>query len=63
MIRAFEQASSRPIPYEIVDRRPGDIAACWADTQLAEKTLGWRATRTIQDMCDDAWRWQTSRVE
>lgn len=60
MIRAFERASSRPIPYEVVARRPGDIAACWADTRLAETTLGWRATRTIQDMCDDAWRWQKS---
>lgn len=60
MIRAFEQASERPVAYEVVARRPGDIAACWADTRLAEQKLGWRATKTIQDMCDDAWRWQAA---
>ena len=58
MIHAFEQASGKPIPYDIVARRPGDIAACWADTELAFNKLGWRATQGIQDMCDDAWRWQ-----
>lgn len=60
MIQAFEQASGRPVAYEVVARRPGDIAACWADTRLAEQKLGWRATRTIQDMCNDAWRWQSA---
>lgn len=60
MIHAFEQASGKPIPYDIVARRPGDIAACWADTELAFNKLGWRATQGIQDMCDDAWRWQAA---
>lgn len=59
MIAAFERASGVSIAYDIVDRRPGDIAACWADTGLVEQKLSWRATRTIQDMCNDAWRWQS----
>lgn len=58
MIEAFEGASGRPIPYEIVGRRPGDIAACWADPALASELLGWRATRSLVDMCEDSWRWQ-----
>ncbi len=59
MIRAFEQASGKTIAYDIVGRRTGDIAACWADTGLAYEKLGWRARKTIQDMCDDAWRWES----
>jgi UDP-glucose 4-epimerase len=58
MVRSFEQASGRAIPYSIVARRPGDIAACYADPALAEKLLGWKASRGIDDMCRDAWRWQ-----
>jgi UDP-glucose 4-epimerase len=58
MVRAFEQASGRPVPYNVVARRPGDIAACYADPALAEKLLGWKATRGIAEMCRDAWRWQ-----
>ena len=58
MVRAFERASGRPVPYRITDRRPGDVAACWADPALAERLLGWRATRDVQAMCQDAWRWQ-----
>jgi len=46
------------VPYRIVDRRPGDIAECWADPALAERLLGWRARRTLDEMCADAWRWQ-----
>ncbi|OWT53966.1 UDP-glucose 4-epimerase GalE [Candidimonas nitroreducens] len=61
MVRAFEKASGRPVPYDIVARRPGDIAACWADTNLAATTLGWRATLGIEDMCADAWRWESGR--
>jgi len=60
MVRAFEKASGRPVPYDIVERRPGDIAACWADTRLAEQKLGWRAVRDIDAMCADAWRWEQS---
>ena len=58
MVRAFERASGRPVPYRITDRRPGDVAACWADPALAERLLGWRARRDLQAMCRDAWRWQ-----
>jgi len=59
MIDAFERASGVTIAYQITGRRPGDIASCWADTQLARQKLNWQAARTIQDMCDDAWRWQS----
>ncbi len=58
MVRAFERASGRPVPYQVVARRPGDIAACYADAALAEQELGWRAGRGIGQMCADAWRWQ-----
>ncbi len=58
MVRAFEKASGRPVPYVIAPRRPGDIAACYADPSLAQSLLGWRAKRGIDEMCADAWRWQ-----
>ncbi|CAH1386412.1 UDP-glucose 4-epimerase GalE [Candidatus Nitrotoga sp. M5] len=59
MVRAFEQASGRDIPYKIVGRRPGDIATCYADPTLAERELGWKAERSIEQMCTDSWRWQS----
>lgn len=59
MIRAFEAASGRKIAYEIVARRPGDAASCFADTALAEKLLGWKAERGVEAMCRDAWHWQS----
>ncbi len=59
MVRAFEKVSGRSIPYKIVPRRHGDVAACWADPSLAEKLLGWRAELGIERMCADAWRWQS----
>ena len=59
MVRAFERASGKTIPYQIVARRPGDIAACYADPSLAEAELGWTARRDIAQMCADSWRWQT----
>ena len=59
MVRAFEQASGRPVPYEIAPRRPGDVATCYADPARARELLGWEATRGIQEMCADAWRWQS----
>lgn len=59
MVRAFEAASGRKVAYKIVDRRPGDIASCYADPSLAFELLGWRATRGIDEMCADAWRWQS----
>ncbi len=58
MVRSFEKASGRPVPYAVVPRRPGDIAACYADPALAEKLLGWKARRGIDEMCRDAWHWQ-----
>jgi len=58
MVKAFEQASGRTIPYKIVERRPGDIAECWAQPSLAEQLLGWKASRNLEQMCEDAWRWQ-----
>ena len=59
MVRAFEAASGKQVPYKIVDRRPGDIAACYADTAHAERELGWKAQFDIARMCTDAWRWQS----
>lgn len=58
MVHAFEKAAGRKIPYTIVDRRPGDIAVCYADPSKAKRELGWVAERGIEEMCDDAWRWQ-----
>lgn len=58
MVRAFEAASGRPIPYRIAPRRPGDIAACYADSRKAKQELGWRAKRGLPEMMRDAWRWQ-----
>jgi UDP-glucose 4-epimerase len=60
MIEAFGQASGRPIPYRIAERRAGDIAACYANPADAAQLLGWRATRDLRTMCADAWRWQSS---
>ena len=59
VIRAYEKASGRPIPYEIVARRAGDIAACYADPTRATALLGWRAQRGLDEMCADSWRWQS----
>ncbi|MDQ8735955.1 UDP-glucose 4-epimerase GalE [Paenibacillus sp. LHD-38] len=58
MITAFEKASGRSIPFVIVDRRPGDIAVCYANTLKANEELNWAASLGIEDMCEDAWRWQ-----
>jgi UDP-glucose 4-epimerase len=58
IVRAFEQASGRSVPYKIALRRPGDIASCYADPQRAFELLGWRAERGLGAMCADAWRWQ-----
>lgn len=60
MVAAFEKASGRKIPYKIVGRRAGDIAANYADVSLSHRLLGWRATRTLDDMCADTWRWQSN---
>lgn len=59
MIKAFEKASGKRIPYRISERRPGDIAACYADSSKANRELGWKAERNLEAMCADAWRWQS----
>jgi UDP-glucose 4-epimerase len=59
MIKAFEKASSKPVPYRIVDRRPGDVAACYADSRKARQSLNWQADRGVDAMCADTWRWQS----
>ena len=59
VVRAFEAASGQKVPYRIVGRRPGDIAACYADPTLAQTLLDWKAQYGIDEMCRDAWRWQT----
>lgn len=59
MIRAFSKAVGREIPYQIVERRPGDIAACYADPAYAKKEIGFEAKYGIDDMCADLWKWQT----
>ncbi|MES2126777.1 MAG: UDP-glucose 4-epimerase GalE [Pseudomonadota bacterium] len=58
MLRAFEAACGKELSYKVVARRPGDIAACYADPGLAERELGWKAERGVAQMCADAWRWQ-----
>lgn len=59
MVRAFEQASGKPVPYQVSERRAGDIAACYADPATALAVLGWSAQRDLETMCADAWRWQS----
>jgi UDP-glucose 4-epimerase len=58
VVKAFERASGRPVPYEVVARRPGDVAEVYADASLAARELGWTAARGIDEMCRDAWNWQ-----
>ena len=59
LIHAFERACGKPVPYSIVARRPGDVAACYADPALANDLLGWHARRDLDAMCADSWRWQS----
>ncbi len=59
VIKAFEKASGKPVPYKLVARRPGDIAECYADPAYALEQLGWKADRGLDDMCRDAWNWQS----
>jgi UDP-glucose 4-epimerase len=63
MVRAFSAASGRDVPYRIAPRRAGDIASCYADPGLAEKLLGWKAVRGIEEMCADTWRWQSQNPQ
>ena len=59
MIRAFEKASGKEVPYIIAPRRQGDIAQCYADPSLAARELGWQAERDLDAMCADTWNWQS----
>lgn len=60
LIQAFEEVSNKKIPYEIVSRRPGDVASCYADPKFAKQILGWDAKLGLNDMCSDSWRWQSN---
>ena len=60
VVKSFEAASGRAIPYDIVERRPGDVAMCFADVARAREWLGWKAQRGLDAMCADAWRWQAA---
>lgn len=62
-LNAFEKACGKKLKYKIVERRQGDIASCYARPDKAEKELGWQATRNMEEMCEDAWRWQTNNPE
>ena len=59
MVKAFNEANGLDLPYKIVDRRPGDIATCYADPSRSEKLLGWKAEKNLQDMVRDSWNWQS----
>ena len=59
IVKAFEKASGRKVPYVIKARRPGDVSECWADPSFALKELGWKAKRGLDKMCEDIWRWQS----
>ncbi len=59
VVKAFEKASKKKIPYKIVPRRAGDIAKCYADPSFAKERLGWEAVKTLEQMCEDSWRWQS----
>ena len=60
MVNAFAAASSKEVAYQVVDRRPGDVACCYADPSLADKLLDWKAEKDITAMCEDTWRWQNN---
>ena len=63
MVKAFEEATGKPVPYKIAPRRSGDIATCYADPKKAKEELGWEATKTLADMCKDAWNYINSRKD
>jgi len=63
VVKAFEQACGKTLPFQIAERRPGDIAACYADITLAKSALGWKAMRSLETMCADSWRWQQANPD
>jgi UDP-glucose 4-epimerase len=60
MVKAMEKAAGKPIATKVVDRRPGDVASCYADPVLANAELKWKAERNLEEMCADMWRWQSN---
>lgn len=60
VVKAFEKARGKKVPYKLVDRRAGDIAKCYANPSFAKEVLGWEATSTLEEMCIDSWRWQSN---
>lgn len=63
MVKSFEKACGKPIKYKILPRRPGDIATCYADPSKAKEELGWEATKGLDEMCEDSWRWQKNNPD
>jgi UDP-glucose 4-epimerase len=63
LAETFARVTGVPVPYRFVDRRPGDVAACYADTRLAKEALGWQAQLGVDRMCQDAWRWQSNNPQ
>ena len=59
----FARVNGVPVPYRFVERRPGDVASCYADTTLAESVLGWKAQLSVERMSADAWRWQSGNPD
>jgi UDP-glucose 4-epimerase len=63
VVKTFEKASGKEVPYKLVDRRAGDIAKCYANPSFAKEVLGWEATRDLEQMCEDSWRWQSNNPD
>jgi UDP-glucose 4-epimerase len=63
VIKTFEDVTGKKVPYELTDRRPGDAAVCYADPSKAKARLGWETEKTLEDMCRDAWNWQTQNPD
>ena len=63
MIKAFKKASGKDVPFQIFDRRPGDIGVCYANPSYAEKIIGWKAECELDEMCEDTWRWQSQNPD
>ena len=58
LVNAFEKATNKPINYKVIARRPGDVAEVYANPNLAHREIGWKAEKTLEEMCQDSWRWQ-----
>ncbi len=63
VVKSFEKANDIKIPYKITERRPGDIATCFADPNRALEVLGWKAEKNLEDMCRDSWNWQKNNPD